>query len=100
MTDREAPIMKCGHSANAVCRSDGINNFDPPIPSCVICSCCEIDESPPDLSNRKAQCAYSEKRDGGKHGDPVRSDTANLAFFMHRPDREFDEYYCGCWGWD
>ena len=23
-----------------------------------------------------------------------------LAFFKERPDKEFDEYYCGCHGWD
>lgn len=24
----------------------------------------------------------------------------NLPFFSRKPDREYDEYYCGCRGWD
>jgi len=23
-----------------------------------------------------------------------------LPFFKHKPDSDYDEYYCGCWGWD
>lgn len=24
----------------------------------------------------------------------------DLAFFQHKPNEEYDEYYCGCYGWD
>ena len=26
--------------------------------------------------------------------------SSDLWFFEHRPDEEYDLYYCGCWGWD
>lgn len=29
-----------------------------------------------------------------------RPSSPDLAFFQARPDREFDEFYCGCFGWD
>lgn len=29
-----------------------------------------------------------------------RPSSSRLAFFQTRPDREFDEFYCGCAGWD
>jgi hypothetical protein len=86
---REAPpMMKCGHAANA---TNGDGN-----PSCVICvgihpGAETIDESPPDLTGRKSKCAYcSEIQDS----DP------SLAFFEHRPDRDYDLHYDGCRGWD
>ena len=24
----------------------------------------------------------------------------SLPFFRYRPEKEYDEYYCGCWGWE
>jgi hypothetical protein len=30
----------------------------------------------------------------------VRDSSFDLAFFKHRPDRDTDAYYCGCFGWD
>lgn len=120
------PMMKCGHAANATTTRDGET-----IPCCVICVMVPglgddgitVDDDPPDLSERRARCAYygkptskkkwrstnesnhgcrdkevcdcEEPSDGGerwaKHG---------LAFFKHKPDRDFDEFYCGCHGWD
>lgn len=77
----EKPMMKCGHTANAV--SGGK-------PICVICGCTEIAEQP-NLKGRKARCSYCDRE--------CDSSTA-LPFFEHKPESEFDEYYCGCWGWD
>lgn len=87
-----ATMMKCGHAANAVRESDQA-------PVCVICygivagadePVQEVDR--PNLEGRTATCGYGGHR-------PVPSDT-NLPFFRHLPDRETDEYYCGCYGWD
>ena len=83
------PMMKCGHAANSICEGK---------PSCVICHGIvsgwnEIDESPPDLTDRIAKCGY---RDCQKQ---VPS-SPDLAFFEHKPEEEYDNYYCGCKGWN
>lgn len=94
-----APMMKCGHAANATREGQ---------PVCVICfgivpGADVVDDSPPDLTGRFAICSYVRDASLGHSGkyagrkDPVPS-SPKLAFFQHHPDREFDEYYCGCWG--
>lgn len=84
-------LMKCGHSANAEqVMLDGSR-----IPCCVICSCAEIEENKPNLIGRKARCSYY----GRKCHSEVDS-KYNLAFFEHKPKSKYDEYYCGCYGWD
>lgn len=95
----DQPMMKCGHRANAI-------QSDPVGPCCAICMCTEIDENPPNLKGRIARCSYFGKRATGRNGhgqickSEAPSDSPNLAFFAHRPERQFDEFYCGCWGWD
>lgn len=79
-------MMKCGHAANA--KSNGK-------PCCAICigiipGADEV-APPPNLSGRMASCCYC---------DNVDSSEKKLAFFKHWPDRDRDEYYCGCRGWD
>lgn len=79
--------MKCGHTANATC--DGK-------PVCVICAgivagADEIDENPPSLDGRQMRCSDC--------GATRASDPA-AAFFRHWPEREFDQFYSGCRGWD
>ena len=92
-------LMKCGHTANAVQKTE---NGD--IPACVICNCSDIAESKPDLTGRKAKCSYFGKTFtyGGQkvtcHGEA--DSKYNLPFFEYKPQGKFDEYYCGCWGWD
>ena len=76
-------LMKCGHMSNAVTH-DGR-------PYCVICCCDEIDNKRINLKNRKAICAYC-----GKLVDS----NIKLPFFEYKQNEEFDEYYCGCGGWD
>lgn len=84
------PMMKCGCIAQGVCSQSGGVKHDPPIPVCVIHDCTEQAEMP-DLTGRQAKCAY---------GHRIVDSSPNLAFFKHQPDQEYDEYYCGCHGWD
>lgn len=75
-------MMKCGHTANAVC--DGK-------PCCVICNCFETKDDRPSLEGRMAKC--------GECGHITQS-RYDLPFFLYRADKDTDEYYCGCHGWD
>lgn len=113
-----APMMKCGHAASGTCsRKDG-QTYDPPIPSCVICGCIEVDTSPPDLSGRTAECSYMgscrDRYKRERHYDVAGPDygafdsrgkatapsSAELPFFEHKPDAATDRFYCGCFGWN
>ena len=81
--------MKCGHAANAV-------NTETNTPVCVICigltqGADEIDEAPPDLTGRRASCAYC-KREAPS--------STNLPFFSVKLHAATDDYYDGCFGWD
>lgn len=83
----ERILMKCGHIAQSTLNGN---------PVCVICYGLTPDaeivaETEPDLTGRKATCAYCGKK--------VNSNK-NLPFFEYRPDRDTDSYYCGCGGWD
>jgi len=104
------PLMKCGHAAT------GINNKTGK-PACISCigdpRAEQIEDNPPDLSHRKARCAYygitsrgnfkCESNYGTKPNSTCLveepSDT-NLPFFEYKPDKEYDVFYCGCHGWD
>jgi len=79
-------MMKCGCSQNGSRK----NNDGTWIEGCVIHSCYEPIETP-SLENRKAKCSY---------GCKITESTTSLAFFRHQPQKEMDEYYCGCYGWD
>ena len=81
------PLMKCGHTAQAVI-------YGTETPVCAICGCTDIEDAIPDLTGRKAHC--SEHRGTGG----ITDSSFNLAFFKHCPDKDFDEFYCGCWGWN
>ena len=97
-----AVLMKCGHSSNGVRESDGA-------PVCVICygivaGADEVATEVPSLEGRRARCSYcrepsEDARNVGHRPEGVQSDF-KLPFFSHQPDRDFDEYYCGCFGWD
>lgn len=108
------PMLECGHAANAH-DSEGK-------PSCAICVGLHpgakiVAVNPPDLSTRRARCDYFSK--GTAKGRGLRcsnecnyggnSETtckceqpssSDLPFFKHRPSEPFDEFYCGCWGWN
>ena len=85
-------LMKCGHAANAHTQ-DGR-------PVCAICTgirpgADEVDDSPPNLAGRTARCSYYDW-----HCQSQQPSDPSLPFFAHHSDRPFDEYYCGCYGWD
>lgn len=80
------PLMKCGHTANGT-----LNTKDGEKPYCVICDCQELAEEKPTLTGRKAACWCCGKIKDSDYG---------LPFFKHNPDYEYDEFYCGCDGWD
>ena len=83
----EPVLMKCGQTANA--------EYDDGKPCCLICSpkreAYEVVDDKPDLTGRKAECTDC--------GEIVDSNW-NLPFFEYCPDKEYDRFYSGCWGWD
>jgi hypothetical protein len=106
------PIMKCGHAANSLGKRTGETES---CPACVICDCFELADPQPVLDGRRARCNYYGHAIG-RRGDcdypknvrpkdnicHCEADSAyNLPFFKRNPDKEFDEFYCGCaCGWD
>lgn len=42
-------------------------------------------------STRLAKCCY---------GDTISESSPKLPMFKAKPNCEYDEYYCGCFGWD
>lgn len=76
-------LLTCGHAANS---TDYANR-----PACAICGVVKPAAQTPDLVGRLAMCQY---------GDTVKNSDALLAFFRYRPDRDNDEFYCGCYGWN
>ena len=56
---------------------------------------------------RLAKCCYSRDGIGGQRRksncspcEGLRPSHTRLAFFKSRPLEQYDEYYCGCFGWD
>lgn len=99
-------MMGCGHAANA-------RDAETKEPVCVICiginDGATVVVPGPDLTGRRAKCAYypgggkyyTHRENGsGRYTPGIVDSSPRLAFFEHRPDEEFDKYYCGCWGWD
>ena len=90
------PMMKCGHTTNA---ETGDNK-----PACAICGCTEVSEQVIDLTGRKARCTYYGKvvnHQGRKVTCKSEADSkTSLPFFKHKPESQYDEYYCGCCGWN
>ena len=89
-------MMKCGHAAQAV------NGKGEPV--CVICvginpGATVVDDAPPSLAGRMAECSYRRPGPYPENHRAVPSDPG-LPFFEHRPDSPTDRYYCGCFGWD
>lgn len=78
----EKIIMKCGCVANATYNGK---------PYCFTHDCDQVEKNFPDLSNRIAKCSMCNNHE---------KSSENLPFFRHRPDCDFDDYYCGCGGWE
>lgn len=108
------PMMKCGHAANTTTKVNDVT-----VPCCVICfphrpDAIEIQEMLPDLTGRMASCYYrgsckerhARYRDtiygnfDEKTGHAFAPSSTDLPFFKHRPDQQYDYYFCGCFGWD
>lgn len=81
-------LMACG-CVNIAVTSDGK-------PACPIHDCLEIKReivSPTEgLEGRKARCSY--------HCGSESESKWTLPFFKYKPNEQYDEYYCGCFGWD
>jgi hypothetical protein len=111
------PMMKCGHASHAHFVGEDGKFY----PSCFICAPPvskngenrTVDDSPPSLEGRESHCAYYKggKDDQGRAACPktrhgrgnypsVAPSSRSLPFFKHRPDKDTDTHYCGCWGWD
>jgi hypothetical protein len=101
----DPPMMGCGHAANGV---KGRLSDPDAKPCCVICAGlhpgADVIVEKPDLSGRMARCTYYgtyPRPLGGRQCQSERpSDSPGLAFFEHQPDKPFDRYFCGCWGFD
>lgn len=51
-------MMACGCTATGACsRRDGVT-YDPPVPACIIHDCLEVAAVAPNLTGRRARCAY------------------------------------------
>lgn len=106
-------MMTCGCAAQVVqVLKDGSR-----IPACITHDCTEIAASKPDLTSRKARCAYYGGRTAkrGSYGGgnecnygqdraPIctceQPSSSQLPFFEHKAAEPFDKFYCGCHGWD
>lgn len=78
---RELVFLKCNCVPYATC--DGI-------PYCGVHNCSEQIPAP-NLAGRQALCSYGHK---------LTESNASLPFFRYQPDKQHDDYYCGCFGWD
>ena len=113
--NKHGDLMLCGDAASGGHGQYGTEQYHE---CCVVCSmsgderACTKDPNPPDLSARRARCTYygssikvrecnyGEKRGTiGCHCEQP-SDPKALPFFAGHADREFDEFFCGCAGWD
>lgn len=88
--------MECGHANNGTLYSpNGVSK-----PMCMMCGCDKIKKEITDvkegLKNRTALCVGHK---GGADYAPTPS-RWNLPFFQYTPQYKYDEYYCGCWGWE
>jgi len=94
-------LMKCGHSANGYKQTES-----GPVPVCVICAGITkdaeiVEDNVPDLTGRKARCNhFGQEARHGKTCTGEANSKIDLVFFEHKPDRTYDVFYCGCWGWD
>lgn len=77
-------IMTCGCAAQSK-RSDGAR-------ICGVHYLATSMEPQPNLEGRTAVCSYESHK-------PIAS-SPTLAFFKYRVNKDKDEYYCGCYGWN
>lgn len=56
----------------------------------------KTEKTEPKKGTRMARCGYYKRCKSERPS----SEKANLAFFKATPDRDYDDYYCGCYGWN
>lgn len=96
----EQILMECGHVARA-----RINQTKEPF--CPVCFCSTKALQIPDLTNRIARC-YNFGHEvvsklGRMHFITCRGErpsSLDLPFFYYKPNDTYDQFYCGCDGWD
>jgi len=112
-------LMKCGHSAQGTIERDGQR-----IPACIICAGSgrfgwdEPADELPNLRGRMARCEHYGQKSEGSNFEPLNREkckrgeacmceedsqkamAGGLPFFEYLPNRPFDKYYCGCFGWE
>ena len=108
-------MLKCGCAGQAshtsgkgTCGGEGKSH-----PTCIVHDCCVL-VAEPNFKGRKARCAYYGKavKTGSYNGNCCGickeggicqcegESSPNLWFFVYKPEKEFDEYYCACHGAD
>ena len=106
----DMPILKCGCRANSMGSTPGNRTTRP---ACVIHSCFEVAEIQPDMTGRMARCAYygravrnsecnykGDVKEEGVWTCRCEQPSGQLPFFKHQPDKDYDEFYCGCHSWN
>ena len=91
-------IMKCGHLE--VGRDQNGNSF------CTICYGINNDAitvaEEPELKNRVARCIYYGLKPRKINQTVCTSEEKSnkyMDYFRYMPEKEYDEFYCGCRGW-
>lgn len=82
----ERPMMRCGCVAQGTTQVNGEK-----IPCCVVHGTTKLADTQPDLAGRISICSSCSRETESK---------LSLPFFTHRPEREKDSHYDGCYGWD
>lgn len=98
-------MLKCGCNAMGQ-HNNKHDGLEAGHPTCIVHDCCDVVDAP-DLKGRKARCGnygratYKNECDDCVHVcQHERKSSVDLAFFSHKPNEEYDEFYCGCHGWD
>lgn len=81
---RETMLFTCGHTSDSKLKIG--NDY---LWGCGKCWCTEEVKQKPDVSHRTAKCLCGSIQSSFK-----------LPMFDYRPKEEYDQYYCGCRGWD
>ncbi len=78
-------LMKCGHLGYGKTKDNK--------PYCIICHCDKVSEEKPSLTGRTARCSQCGKEVPSSY---------KLPFFelKEKHNLKYDQYYCGCGGWE
>lgn len=76
-------LMECGHL--------GYGKTMDNKPYCIMCDCDKVSDKVANLEGRIAKCSWCDNK---------KESSYKLPFFQYKPSKEYDEYYCGCGGWE